>query len=364
MKKIGIITFHRADNYGAVLQNYALLMAINQHIPNAVVNTIDYRSHIIEAPYHKSLIERKYPSIKKNLIHSLRRILVVIPQSISRKNFEMFRKNYLQMTESVNKEEINKIEESFDVIICGSDQVWNDKITGSDDVFSLGFTKRIKRISYAASAGNTNNICDKTLDNIKQFDAISVRENSLKKFLEGVLFRQVHLVVDPVFLIDSNGWNGILSKNRLVKGKYILVYSVGDKDIEAINLARKIASITRLKIVHIDLEMKYGVHSICKYGVSPLEFVQLINEAEIVVASSFHAVAFSIIFKRPFYVIPSGSTGDRIVDLLKICDLEQNIVLDVDKIDVSKSATSYKENGRLEALIKESISFLSEELSR
>lgn len=361
MKRVGIITFQRADNYGAVLQNFALLRAIKSNIPEVEINTIDYRSHVIEEPYHKKLIENKYRSLKKNIFHTIRRIIVIVPQCVSRRRFEDFRQKYLQLTESVGKNEIKKVDECFDILICGSDQVWNDRITDEDSVFSLGFSNRAKKISYAASSGNVNNISQKTLENIKQLDTISVREKSLKEYLESKINREIKVVVDPVFLLDGNAWNEIISNNRLIREKYILVYSVGDKSNEAIRLAKRISAKTGFKIVHIDLEMRYGFNSICKYAVSPLQFVQLIKESEIVVASSFHATAFSIIFRRPFLVIPSKITGDRIVDLLKLCGLENNIVDKIDEMESANWPTVYN-NESLNILIEESINYLRKEI--
>ena len=128
--KIGIITFHRADNYGALLQTYGLQEAVRKLGHD--VEIIDYRCDAIENAY----VYKKIPKLRKKIVKWLFDLLIRNPKKNNKRDrCQSFRKKYLHMTDSVKTiEERKTIQKSFDVIITGSDQIWNSKITkGKDD---------------------------------------------------------------------------------------------------------------------------------------------------------------------------------------------------------------------------------------
>lgn len=362
MKKIGIITFHRCDNYGAVLQNMALVSTIKTMNSELEVQTIDYRNEYLEAPYNEGII--CYNSgIIRNIYRTLRNLRYLSKTKKRRKVFNDFRKEYLNLSESFTKADLNKAEKIYDVYISGSDQVWNSKIVGEieDNIFSLGFVKNSLKISYAASAGNSSKISMKTLKYLKDLDTISVRESELGDFLSKKLERKVRIDIDPVFLLNMNNWNECLSKRRIVNEKYIFVYCIGDKSKEVSKIAQDYAKKKNLKIVYVNFEEHYGVNGRCLYGASPMEFVQLIRDSEMVIASSFHATAFSVLFHKNIIAVPCSGTGGRITELLSTLSLENQVVSSYNNYinKEFKSIDYNKVDNILMQLREESIAYLN-----
>lgn len=326
MKKIGIITFHRANNYGAVLQNFALLSTINSLNSECLVNTVDFRNDFLEEAYKNNPFNIKSKNFLKNIYFKLRYLLINKKFNNLRCNFDFFRSNYLNLSKSYNSNNYHSIDEDFDVLITGSDQVWNGTVIGEDNegIYSLGNFKDVFKVSYAASAGSNKFITQNIVENIKNIDNISVREEDLKLFLEKQIYKNISLVLDPVFLLSKDEWNDKLKRERIVKDKYIFVYSVSEKFPVVLRIAKKLAKEMKCKIVHVDNSLKYGIYGVNKYGASPLEFVQLIRDSEMVIASSFHAIAFSIIFGKKLITVPTDKTRSRIDNILSLSGLTRN----------------------------------------
>lgn len=324
-QKIGVLTFTRANNYGAVLQNYALVEYLKKNINDCSVNTIDYRSTVLEEPYAVSPFQYDGSNPLKKVWYMVRSLANIRKFERLTSEFDTFRLKYLYMSKSYSQEGDNSLADDFDIFITGSDQVWNDRITGADPFYSLGFDTNARKVSYAASCGSVDYIGDATLHNIKSIDSISVREKDLKEYLEQRLERRIVQVLDPVFLLSKNEWDSLLGEGRLLKKKYIFAYSVSEKTDDVVGVAKNLAKKEKLAIVHLDHSLRYGVNGVKMYGASPLEFIQLIRDAEYVIASSFHAVAFSIIFQKRFVVVPTEKTKSRITNLLDITNASSNL---------------------------------------
>ena len=354
MKKVGIVTFHRADNYGAVLQNYALQKAVGDWCN---IETVDYRCDILEKPYLTPPFSEKSSGIVKKILNHTRYLFNIKRFYRLRNGFDEFRKKYLKTSREYNQRDLINNSNDFDVYIIGSDQVWNDKITNADLVYSLGFQTRAKKASYAASAGSIQMISKQTLDNISNLDYISVREKDLQEYIISTLKKRVSLVVDPVFLISKEEWENIISKPKR-KDKFVFTYSVSEMTEDVIKIAKHIARQDNVKIYHMDHSLKYGTRGICKYGATPLEFIEYIRDAKIVIASSFHAVAFSIIFGKKFIAIPTKKTASRIESLLQIVGVEENMFASYEEyINNSKDIRSPNVK-KLDCQIEKSFDFL------
>lgn len=333
MEKIGILTFHRADNYGAVLQNYALLQCIQSCGKNISVETIDYRCQAIEKPYQRHVYDPKGKtgiSYWKGFIRSFLRYIKNYSKTKRRRNvFDSFRKTNLNMTtNSFYDYNVSELSDIFDLVITGSDQVWNSKITGKEAaaVYSLEFCKGIKKISYAASAGSPQFIEKETYSSIKELDTISVREQNIKDFLEEKLCISARIDLDPIFLLNRDKWISVSGNKRLIAKDYIFIYSVGDKMNEVLRIAQDLALKMDCKIIHVDINTKNKVNTESRYDASPFEFVNLIRNASYIVASSFHAIAFSILMNKNFIAVPCSGTGSRVTELLNEFGLTSRIV--------------------------------------
>lgn len=333
MEKIGVLTFHRADNYGAVLQNFALLKCIQSFDEDISIETIDYRCQAIEKPYQGFVYDSKGKtgiSYWKEYTRSFLRYIKNYSKIKKRRNvFEEFRKTNLNMTRnSYYDHNICELSDTFDLVITGSDQVWNSKITGkaAAAVYSLEFCKGVKKISYAASAGSTQFIEKEIYSSIKELDTVSVREQNIKDFLEEELCISSRIDLDPIFLLSKDRWTSVSGRKRIIKDNYIFIYSVGDKMNEVLRIAEDLALKMNCKIIHVDINTKNKVNAESRYDASPFEFVNMIRNASYIVASSFHAIAFSILLNKDFIAVPCSGTGSRVTELLDEFDLASRIV--------------------------------------
>ena len=320
MKKIGIVTFHNAHNYGAMLQAHALVEKIKK-INDSDAKLINYYSSKIYDQY------RVIRPISKNPIKSLIRLKEDLINYKKKKerfnNFEKFINTNCEVTETYNTEDLieEKNTNCYDILVTGSDQVWNPKITGGiSDIYTLNFGKEdMKRISYAASIGDTSVIENNKQDFIKKLsklDCISVREEDAQKELSKIIDKKIDVVLDPTLLLTKDEWNSELKNCSRCEEEYILAYVVAP-DEEYIKIVNDLSEKTGLPVMHFGLKNP-GYKNVLKtaYIEGPLEFVNYIKNAKYVVATSFHATVFSIIYNKKFFIIPHRKTGARVTNLL------------------------------------------------
>lgn len=368
--KLGILTFHRADNYGAVLQGMALVKTLERLAPDWSVQTVDYRNEHLEEPYHRPV----YRCDTRNPVkygHRFLMNLVFYRQLLARReNFDIFRQRYLRMTPPCSAQELKEAEQKFDLLITGSDQVWNKRIVGceDDDIYTLHFAEGALRAAYAASAGSSSMIGQGTLEKLRGLDRIAVREAELKRYLEQKLERPVEQTVDPVFLLSRQEWGSLLNEERIWPKPYVFVYCVSNLKKEVSAIARRVAEEKDCDIIYIDPYEHYGRRGNCMYEAGPLDFVRLIRDAEAVVASSFHAAAFSVIFEKELLAVPIPVTGGRVVELLNYFGMESCVVdanTPAAEITPDQWARMHRTaRSRLESYSRSSVEYLTETLKK
>lgn len=318
--KIGILTFHCAHNYGAVLQCYALqetLKAMGHE-----VEVIDYRPNFLLLPYKVWDIHRytAYNSFFRSILECLK----LYRRLVRYRAFNSFIKTRLNLTKE------QTISSSFDIYIMGSDQIWNPGITKGFHKPYFGyfdFPKGSRKyIAYAASMETSfldkeaEGFYAKALDN---FDAVSVREQMLADLLQPLTLKKIETVLDPTLLADAAIWHAI-AKQPPVDYKYVLVYQVIYNESTRI-IAQNVANQIGAKVVEVtawvDRKYRANVYQCC----SPEEFLGWIKYASCIVTTSFHGTAFSVIFNKPFYCIKFG--GDtRSLSLLQMLGLEYRMI--------------------------------------
>ncbi|MBE5825482.1 MAG: polysaccharide pyruvyl transferase family protein [Butyrivibrio sp.] len=289
---IGILTFHRAVNYGAVLQTYGLQKTLDDLEITSEV--IDYRSSVIENPYKSFTIR----SLKTFEFYN---------RFLKQSRFKSFIKNRINMTEPLwNRDQLGKVEDDYSAIITGSDQVWCKKCAKEEKTYFLDFVKSpSKKKSYAASIGNADISGELKKEYgklLEGYDQISFREESACGLLADELQgKEVQVNIDPTLLLNSEKWDKVRNKN-VEKSPYILVYTVlGQYNL--FDEAHKLAEKTGLPIIYLNDEIhgrEKGV--IYRSAVSPEQFVGYFAEAKYVLTNSFHGTAFSIIYKKQFLV--------------------------------------------------------------
>ena len=352
--KIGLLTFHRAHNYGAVLQCYALQEVLKGM--GHEVEVIDYRQPAIEAAYdswHLRWFLNKFIKVWK--MHSY--LLQLYKESKLRKIFQDFLNGYLNVQHTCT---FSDIPDCYDYYVIGSDQLFNLEIThGLDPVYSGKFEKsnRPKMIGYAISSNQESikligqNEWDKIF---KRFCAISFREKALADLLFHLYGKKVDVCIDPTLLTDRKVWEKVTSKHRIVND-CIVLYEVRCNEGEEHTLTHK--------AYHLAKQLNTEVVNLSKKEYTVEEWILYIKHAKCIITSSFHASAFALIFNRPLYsFILNDGKDSRYVDLLNSVGASICIKKISDTVDEVPKMDFERINRKLQLMRENSINVFNEYL--
>ena len=330
---IGILTYHFAHNYGAMLQAFALMKYLEGtgkkvEMINYIPEKMRFNYSIgFETITHKNLYWKIVNNYRRKKQYGL---------------FEEFRKKQLKNRDTISADELKEYSSKFSSIIVGSDQVWNTDINHNDSNYFLSFADdSITKIGFSISIGSikTTPKARQLLDkNIGRFSRLSFREKRTIDFYDELFHKRYSQTCDPVFLLDSVSWKSIAKKPQSdIPKRYILYYSLCD-DINLIRETQRIAAEENIPIVSIHpLCKKNKIASINLTDVGPEQFLWLIDNAVYVASNSFHATAFSIILGKKALIVPHPVLGDRnkdLLDLVHIGDKEEDIY-DFSQADIS-----------------------------
>lgn len=316
--KAGILTFHDADNYGAVLQAYSLKKSLSNYTDCEIINYYnDY--------FHRPYIAHRMPAKLMAKLHQ---------KAVAKKTmaFQKFRDHYLTCgSPTLNDAQLELLNDKMDLFISGSDQVWNLKCSGGKDCYFLPFVKdNAKKASYAASLGtDTPEFDDYYKELIRQFHFISMREGSGCTYVKDVIGRECVHVLDPTFLLKTAEWESLLQGRAfsLPKENYIVIYEVvNGRNTRA--FARKLSKEKRMPVYCITASnrMDRGIKAVRDAG--PLEWIHLIKNSAYVVTNSFHGLAFSLIFNKQFFIelLPNKAAANaRILEMLDAVHLTERV---------------------------------------
>ena len=316
--KIGILTFCFAHNYGAVLQANALKNYIESLDSSNKVTMINY------VPKKIAHIYSLNPLMQSKSILSIIRNCLQLPKRFKQYFiFENYIKKLTDNNSKITDHNTLAIElEGFDILVCGSDQIWNTKITGDvTDYFFDSLNSKAVRIAYAASFGN-NKLTDyqkvviaKYLPNFK---GVSLREEDGLQVVQSFIKNPVSIVVDPVFLQNRDYWD-VESEKSLFKTEknYILFYTLksNPKLIEQAELLSKQMNV-EIYVIHPTCA-RAKVNGKTLTGIGPCEFLWLIKNATCVCTDSFHATAFSLIFQKKYFHVKNNGKESRVESILE-----------------------------------------------
>lgn len=343
MSKIGILTFHYADNCGAQLQLTALYRYLEEL--GFEPEIIDYRSKqllrrnsIIQNPFYRAQVgwHSEAVLIKKirkacgGILFAFKYNLKFIRVLKIHRNFEKYKHTHpLRISQRIKTvKELEELSHNYSYIIVGSDQVWNVEFYNGiiDKVYFLQSSNiDCKKIGYAVSAGNNLRVKPSQVKElIDRFDCFSVREQQLATQIEGITGKKVPVVLDPVFLYDKEYWSKYCGEG--IKGNYIFLYVLED-NFELLNIIERIKAVYGLdiEVVEVGYKKLYS-KSILVNQFEPGVFLRLIKDAKFIVTNSFHATAFSIIFEKDFYTLRHSTRNNRMESLLSKLHLsERNI---------------------------------------
>lgn len=350
MKKIGLLTFHDEPNYGAFLQTFALSECLKNYGYNVVV--IDLR-------------------IKNNFPYGF--IVKNIAPLINYQIFEKPRKKYLNRSEKkyFSSEELKKNFPICDVYVLGSDQVWNKSIT--EDLFYSYFfdflPDSIPRLAFASSFGVAKlDLSAEEASNItklmKKFSAVAVREHSAIGLCKDYCNINAKLVVDPTFLI--NDYSVLTGKIKRTNGggAVCFKFTKGQLFYEFLSNFKKANNID-VSVLNKTLPLK-DIKNIPLPSIK--KWIKSIVESDIVITDSYHALCFSIIYKKQFIVLPANEQNFmRLSELLSALGLEDRIFYSYDEVltdDRWTKKIDYKiVYDSLTLKINDSLSYLKNQLS-
>ncbi len=322
MKSITATT-HRAINYGAVLQSFALHDAQKK---------LGIDNELLDYPKRENLYEKILTPFSK------RTIISVIMNSLhffhGRRSKRLLRRFHQFVEENIQHTDVcydmKKLEDNYphaDFYINGSDQVFG--LRGEyDKMRMLRFGPgTLKRYSYAASLGeyDWNQEEKKVFASVlEQYSMISVREKYAKEYIESFANVQCEIHMDPVFLVTKDKWES-LAAEPITDEPYILCYPlIGNDNIQKV--LNKLKELTGLKIICVQtFPAKRIKADEYVFDAGPKEFLSLFKHASYVVTTSFHGTAFSLIFEKNFYTLIKNYKSQRMTDLLELVGLSDRI---------------------------------------
>jgi hypothetical protein len=329
MLKIGIITYHFVQNYGGFMQAWALQEFLKKQGFKAEI--IDYRPNHLEAGgdlfWPKSTQELKVILFKiaiklRNFMASFSKL-----HKEKKRKFEACHSEDFQLTSKIFRSirDLDQISETYDIYICGSDQIWNSSIQhGIDEAYFLSFVSANKRrISYAASFGKSY-IQEEYKYRIKElldkFSSISVRESSGTNIVQDIANKDAQCVLDPTLLLDGDYPKAVLPN---INSDFLFSYTLRSEE-----LAQKVSNYVSK---HLQLSIR-SINAIEKNGecLSPWEWLGHFKSAKFIITNSYHGTLFSIIFKKPFIFVSlqgnKAAFNERSISVLRLLGLENRIL--------------------------------------
>lgn len=311
---IGILTeYYESENYGGVLQAFALCFTLNtmgyhaEQIP--YFKSIEAKNNLRLAKKNTALDFMNIKSLKKRLVGKVIQCILNKKFSIRKESFRNFRNVLIPHANEVYDDDtLANCGDAYDAYIVGSDQVWNPTFCHPGYMLDFVNKKRIK-MSYAASLGVSSFDEQTRLEfkkSLSTYDGISVREDDAVSILSQLTDKNIECVLDPVLLLSRVQWDSIAS-NRGEGQDYIFTYFLGEDTLHR-KLATEFANAHNLKV--ISMPYVWGRYRFCDkkfgdvrmYDVSPQDYIALIKNAKFVITDSFHAVVFSCIYQKEFFV--------------------------------------------------------------
>ena len=285
--KIGILTFHQADSYGAVLQAYALQQTLK---------TLGAESRFVQIRMPAPPAESK-PAAGGAAIFARK----LQAEGQKRKAlFGDFRREYMEISREYAP--TDDIDGDFDCFLAGSDQIWNFRIPGADARYFLPFARPEKRYSYAASFG-AEGLPEKTkawaARQLSAFQAISVREESGCRIVKELTGRDAVVCLDPTLLPERTHWEKLTREEP--EGDCVLLFLL-NYDEMLLEKARQEADRlgVPLRVITASFMPRLGMAAWNTTGVT--DWLTAIRNARCVFTNSFHGMVFSMIFGRSFHV--------------------------------------------------------------
>ncbi len=373
--KIGIITFHNSHNCGSMLQAFALCHVLRQDFDQDA-EIIDFANEGSRQMYSLWSNKILYRSGKPNMNVILTNFSNVLHSKEIRsmmRDYEQFSTKYLHKSAKsyCSTLELKGMEDKYDMLISGGDQVWNIRCTDADDAYFLCFANNIKKVAYSPSLGAMNILKyakepDKYRKFLLDYKYLSVREINGQKWLQQLTGCEIPIVPDPTLLYSVDEWCNILPVPE-VEGDYIFNYAFSFANEDNNKLLKYISDKYNLPVYVIDARSYYRYKLGKRFGFKlyeksgPLAFLGLMKNAKLVLTQSFHGTLFAAKFNRNFWsyknAIVKNPDDDRARCILNqlglihhyqtLSDLkDMDLFEPIDFITVNKIFENLSKNGR------------------
>lgn len=334
--RVGLITYHAAYNFGSVLQAYATQEIVKRISGNCEI--INYRTNEQKRVYDIFVWNKGRRALK-----SLIKNLLVLPHIFSKKErakgYERTIEKLFNLSPECNEPgDVYAMWDKYDIIISGSDQIWNkhsNELHGVSWDYMMPYLLKDfcgKKVSYASSFPCMNKAeIGKIVSYINRFSCISVRERYLVEVLSTVCSVPVSNVLDPTLLFDKGEWIDKLGLKVDNSEKYVLYYALNKWN----DLHKSIKEVVRYaKMRNISVKMISPLFPVISRPglevlqcVTPIEFLNLILNADTVITDSYHGTIFSINFEKEMYSINGANESDiRKTDILSRVGLQDRII--------------------------------------
>lgn len=361
MKKIGILTLHYSNNYGAILQALALQRTIQSM--GCEVEVIDYVPSTYTSTKKVGYLELVKKTLKKryedsSLTGLMKKAIIIKKHSESLiTKFDDFRSKEIKLSKKVDENSLLSILNDYETIVVGSDQVWCPYQRKNPEYY-LNFGSRFSgnKISYAADS-TIKEIETEELDTLKnalrEFNYISVRNEHSFEFVKTLTGKDADIVADPTILYDFKSYH------LTTKGNYILVYVIGKEisgsHVSAIEKIKKVYGnlpVYSIKTPTTNFDLTYFADK-TMYELDPAEWVNMFLNASFVYTDSYHGALFSLKYHKPFIAYYTEKMrATRFVDLGSRYDIEKFIVQSVDDIEKKRSLASGPDFNKTDNLLE------------
>lgn len=315
---IGVLTFHHADNFGAVWQCYSMCLALQR---------LGHQPFVVNYRPTDALLVYRMPKgrfcITPKMIAYFKKRLV----------FNRFRRSHLppQSRLHTSGRSLRNSPPAADAFIAGSDQIWNPDLflSGSyDPAYFLDFAGGARRVAYAASFGESRplDLTNSLREMLARFDSIGVREETAAHRLASEFGLDVRVTCDPVLLTED--YSRFFAHHK-IDGDFAFCYNLFNRS-STDEVCVRLAEAKGCEVRRVNDDWRFWKHSTKQeFGIGPIRWLNLVNQSHFVISDSFHATVFSVILGKKFLALLANREkggANRIVGFLDHVGLSSRII--------------------------------------
>ena len=366
--RIGIVTLTASNNCGSLLQAYALKILLEQY---GEVDVINFSSDAAHKIYDIPRLINPFKHPRTFVVQAC-----FYPRRLKEsREYEAFRKRYLNILgREYFRKDLATLKNRYDVVVAGSDQVWNVMMRDFDEAFLCGWFDA-KKVAYAPSLGGhdirESQEWQRFAEYINKFSWLSSRERFGKRCIEEITGREVAYVLDPTLTVNTEAWIKLIGK-PMIKGSYIFFYSWAYNDQSLVKIVSEQKEKADMPVYVLD-SRKWSAKKLRENNFilskeqGPLAFLNLMYYAERCYVESFHGMIFAYLFQKNFWLLDwhqnLGEMDRRLSELVDLLGMDNRILTPYNYYLIDQSANLvYQKNDRLLDMLDLSRNYLDKAL--